>query len=93
MGRRFICFLAFSIWAVGASAAEMPDCSHALMKWAGEHGFRLQTIGGNELYCRNVIIVGSRIPHNECGSEAELASYVYQVSNDRVYWACNEHRR
>ena len=93
MGRRFICFLAFSILPVGVAAAQTADCSHALLKWASGHGFRLQTSDGNELYCRNVILVGSRIPHTECGTEAELASYVFQVDNNVLSWTCNDYRR
>ena len=91
MSRRFICVLAFSLLAVGPAAAQTADCDHAtLMKWASEHGFRMQTSDGNELYCRNVIITGSRIPHSECGTEAELASYAVQVDNDVLYWACKK---
>jgi len=93
MGKRIICFLAFSNLAVGAAAAQTSDCSQTLMRWAGNHGFRLESSNGSALYCRDVIIVGSRIPHHECGTEAELVSYAYEVGNDRVYWACNEHRR
>ena len=94
MDRRFICFLAFSILAVGAATAQTADCHATLMKWASEHGFRLQTSDGNELYCRSVIIVGSRIPYNQCGTEAELASYALnQVDDDPVYWTCREFRR
>jgi hypothetical protein len=93
MGRRFICFLAFSNLAIGAAAAQSADCAQAVVKWAGQHGFRLQTSDGNELYCRNVVIVGSRIPHMECGTAAELASYMFQVDNNVLFWTCNEYRR
>jgi hypothetical protein len=94
MGRRFICFLAFSILAVGAAAAQTEDCAHAvLMKLANKHGFRLQTSDANELYCRNVMITGSRIPRTQCGTEAELASYLFQVDYDVFIWSCKEFRR
>jgi hypothetical protein len=94
MCRRFICFLAFSILAVGAGAAQTADCAHAaLMKWADEHGYRLQTADGNELYCRQVFILGSRIPYTECGTEAELASYLFQIGSDVIFLPCNDYRR
>jgi hypothetical protein len=93
MGKRFICFLAFGILAVGPAAAQTADCAHALMKLASKHGFRLQTADGNELYCRSVIIVGSRIPHHECGTEAELASYLFEVDNDVFFWTCKGYWR
>jgi hypothetical protein len=93
MCRRFICFLAFSILAVGAAAAQTADCTHAaVMKWASEHGFRLLTGDGNELYCRKVFILGSRIPYTECGTEAELASYLFQIGSDVVFWTCKDFR-
>jgi hypothetical protein len=95
MDKRLICFLASSILMVGAATAQTVDCAHAtLMKWAGEHGFRVQTSDGNELYCRTTIIVGSRIPHNECGTEAELASYAFNqiVDNNLVQWTCGDYR-
>jgi len=80
--------------AVGPAAAQKPDCAHVtLMKWANKHGFRLQTSDGNELYCRDVIITGSRIPHTECGSEADVASYAFQVDDDALSWTCKNHRR
>jgi hypothetical protein len=94
MGRRLICLLAFCILGIGANAQTV-DCAHAtLMKWADEHGFKAQTSDGNELYCRNVIIVGSRIPHTECGTEAELKTYVFNqiVNNNLVQWTCPEFR-
>jgi hypothetical protein len=93
MGRRFIYFVAFSILTVGAAAAQPSDCAQALMKLANKHGFRLQTSDGNELYCRNVIIVGSHIPRAECGTKAELASYLFQVDNDVSLRSCKEYRR
>jgi hypothetical protein len=94
MDRRLISILALSILGVGANAQTV-DCAHAtLMKWAGEHGFRVQASDGNELYCRNVVILGSRIPHTECGTEAELRSYVFYqiVDNNLVQWTCPEFR-
>jgi hypothetical protein len=93
MDRRLICFLAFSIFGVGVSAAETLDCTQTLMKWARAQGFRLETSGGSEMYCRELIIVGSRIPYNQCGTEAEVASYAREVANDRVYPTCTEDRR
>ena len=93
MGRGFICFLAFSILPIEVAAAQTPDCSQVLMKWASSQGFRLQTSAGSELYCRDQIFVGSRIPYNQCGTAAELVSYAREVTNDRVYWTCNEYRR
>jgi hypothetical protein len=94
MCRRFICFLAFSVLAVEAGAAQTADCAHAaLMKWADEHGFRLQTVDGKELYCSKVFITGSRIPYTECGTEAELASYLFQIGSDVVFLPCNDYRR
>ena len=94
MNRRHICLLAFSMLAVGANAQTV-DCAHAtLMTWAGEHGFKVQTSDGNELYCRNVIILGSRIPHTECGTEAELTSFAFNqiVNNNQAQWTCGEPR-
>jgi hypothetical protein len=46
------------------------------------------------LYCRSVIILGSRIPYTECGTEAELAAYVFNqiVDNNLVQWTCPEFR-
>ena len=93
MNGRFICFLAFSIFGVGVSAAEALDCTQTLMQWARAQGFRLETSGGSEMYCRDLIIVGSRIPHNQCGTAAELASYAREVADEHVYWACKEYRR
>jgi hypothetical protein len=91
MYRRFICFLAFSILAVGSGAAQTADCAHAeLMRWASEHGYRLQTVDGSELYCRQVFILGSRIPYTECGTEADLASYLFQIGSDVVFLPCRE---
>ena len=91
MCRRFICFLAFSTLAVAAGAAQTADCAHAaLIKWASEHGYRLQTADGTELYCRQVFITGSRIPYTECGTEAELATYLFQIGSDVVFLPCNE---
>jgi hypothetical protein len=86
--------LAFCIMGVGANAQTV-DCAHAtLMKWAGERGFRVQTLDGNELYCRNVIIVGSRIPHTECGAESELKSVAFNqiVDDNLVQCTCPEFR-
>jgi hypothetical protein len=94
MNRRILCCLAFSMLAVGAKAQTV-DCAHAtLMKWAGEHGFRIQSVDGKELYCRSAMIVGSRIPNTECGTEAELKSYAFSeiVSNNVVQWICPEFR-
>jgi hypothetical protein len=94
MVRRIIFFLAFSALAVGANAQTV-DCAHAtLMKWAGEHGFKMQTSDGNELYCRTVVILGSRIPYTECGTEAELAAYAFNqiVDLNLVQWTCPEFR-
>jgi hypothetical protein len=89
-----MCLLASTILAVAPAAAQTADCAHAtLMKWASEHGFRLQTSEANELYCRSVIITGSRIPHTECGTEAELASYASQVDKDRLFWTCQKQRQ
>jgi hypothetical protein len=86
-----ICCLVFSVWAVGSAAAQAADCPHAmLMKWASQHGFRKQTSDGNEQYCRNVIITGSRIPHYECGSEADLASYAYELDDYDPHWSCKQ---
>jgi hypothetical protein len=93
MAMRIICFFAFSSFAVGAAAAQTSDCSQMLMRWAGNHGFRLESSNGSALYCRDAVIVGSRIPHHECGTEADLASYAYEIGNDRFYWACSEYRR
>jgi hypothetical protein len=93
MGKRFICFLAFSIFAVGAAAAQTADCGHAmLMKWASEHGFQLQTSDGNELYCRKIVTLDSRIPRTQCGTEAELASYMFLQADGALYWTCRESR-
>jgi hypothetical protein len=95
MARQLICFLAISILAVGAATAQSIDCARAaLMKWAGEHGFRAQTSDANGMYCRSVVIVGSRIPHTECGTEAELASYVFNqmVDTNVAQWTCGEIR-
>jgi hypothetical protein len=94
MLKRHILILAFSILTVGANAQTV-DCTRAtLMKWAGEHGFKVQTSDGNELYCRNMIVVGSRIPHTECGTEAELATYaINQIVDDNLaQWKCAEFR-
>jgi hypothetical protein len=94
MGRRFLCLLAFSLLAVGARAQPV-NCEHAtLVKWANEHGFKVQTSDGTELYCHSVIIVGSRIPHSECGTEAELRSYVFTqvVDENMIPWTCGELR-
>ncbi len=94
MARRLICLLAFCISGIGANAQTV-DCAHAtLMKWASDHGFRMQPSDGKELYCRNVIIVGSRIPHTECGTETELRSYVFNqiVDNNLVQWTCRAFR-
>jgi hypothetical protein len=54
----------------------------------------VQTSGGNELYCRNLVILDSRIPHSQCGTEAELASYAFNqiVNNNLVQWTCPEFR-
>jgi hypothetical protein len=93
MGKRIICFLAFSHLAVGAASAQTSDCSQTLMRWAGNHGFRLENSTGSAQYCRDVIIVGSRIPHHECGTPSELASYALEIGSTRVYWACSEYRR
>jgi hypothetical protein len=95
MDKRFICVLAFSIFTIGAAAAQTVDCAHAaLMKWASEHGFRLQISDGNELYCRKTIILGSHIPYTECGTEAEVASYAFdRMAGPDLYWACREFRR
>jgi hypothetical protein len=91
MCRRFICFLAFSIWAVGPAAAQTADCTHAaVLKWAGEHGFRVLTGDGNEMYCRKVFILGSRIPYTECGTETELALYLFQIGSDVVFSTCRD---
>jgi hypothetical protein len=94
MNRRLLCFLAFSILAVGANAQTV-ECAHAtLMTWAREHGFKALTSDGTELYCRSAIITGSRIPHTECGTEAELKSYAFNqiVNNNLVQWTCSESR-
>jgi hypothetical protein len=95
MGRRFFCFLAFGIWAVGAAgaagpAAQTADCHAKLMKWADKHGFRVQTSDGTELYCRDIIILGSRIPYTECGTEEELASYAFQVDQHILSRTCKD---
>lgn len=93
MGGRFMRFLAFSVLAVGAAAAQAADCAHdAVMKWVGEHDFRLQTANGGELYCGKIIILGSRIPYTQCGTVAELKSYLLQVDGD-VFWSCREYWR
>jgi hypothetical protein len=93
MGRRFICFLAFSIWTVGASALRAGDCTHdAVMKWVSEHDFRLQTADGSELYCGKVLVLGSRIPYTQCGTEAELKSYLFQIDDD-LFSSCKEYWR
>lgn len=94
MLKRHILILAFSMMVVGANAQTV-DCSHAtLMKWASEHGFKVQTSDGNELYCRSVIILESRTPHTECGTEAELAAYAFNqiVDDSLMQWTCPEFR-
>ena len=95
MDRPLICFLAFSIFAVGAAAAQTADCRHAtLVKWASEHDFWLQTSHGNEFYCRKIVITDSRMPRTQCGTEAELASYMLKlVDNGVLYWTCREFLR
>jgi hypothetical protein len=95
MIRRITWFLAFGMLGIGAAAAQTVGCAHAtLMQWASEHGFRMQSLDGKELYCRDVIIVGSRIPTIECGTEAELTSYAFNqiVDNNLVQWTCPESR-
>ena len=94
MDKRLISFLAFGILAASANAQTV-DCAHAtLMKWASEHGFTVQISDGTELYCRGAIIVGSRIPHTECGTEAELAAYAFNqiVNNNAAQWTCGANR-
>jgi hypothetical protein len=54
----------------------------------------VQTSDGNALYCRSVFILGSRIPHTECETGAELKSYVCNqiVDDNLVQWTCPEYR-
>jgi len=95
MARRFIGFLAFSILTVGTAVAQTLECDRAgLIKWATEHGFERQTSDGKgsdakELYCRQVVVVGSRLAHTQCGTEADLVNYVFNDEDSGVpYWTC-----
>ncbi len=95
MKRRFIGFLAFSIFTVGTAVAHAVECDRAgLIKWATEHGFERQASEGKgsegkELYCRHIVFVGSRLAHTQCGTEANLVIYV-STDRDSPYWACPE---
>lgn len=64
--------------AVAGKTSEASASAHNAVAQADERafepppGFRLQTVDGQEVYCRKVVVLGSRFPKRVCMSQSQL---------------------
>lgn len=75
MNNRFLCFLAFGIFALVACATPPATRERMLATYARQHAFQKTTVDGNEMYCST----RPRGTH-QCVNKATLTTYMDYTS-------------